>query len=146
MCTTNDKEVLFLEDDPQQERFVLILQDAGYVVTHVDGINDCLEQLREKAFDLLLVDIMKKKKKLAIHGFSNPLEAGYHLITAVRGQIEELADTFTTDREVPIIVLTGVPSDQVVEMCENLIERDNVFLKPFAPEDVVERMQTLLRD
>jgi len=57
--TKLDKKILLIEDDSQIARFVeLELEHEGYQVKKFDNGYDGINILKEKKFDLLLLDIM----------------------------------------------------------------------------------------
>ncbi|MEE8576575.1 MAG: response regulator transcription factor [candidate division Zixibacteria bacterium] len=117
------QRILLLEDDPNLGLIVQEhLQMAGYDVTlAVDGVNG-LEEFKKGEFDLCLVDVMMPRKD----GF------------AFAREVRQL------DGKIPLIFLTAK------SMKEDKIEGfkvgcDDYITKPFSVEELLLRVQALLR-
>jgi DNA-binding NtrC family response regulator len=87
--------MLLVEDEPDQARLIRDMlrqvQDITYEIWHADSLHDAISALREKEYDLLLIDLT--------------LPDSRSLTTFVRLRIAA--------PEVPIIVLTGINDDEL---------------------------------
>ena len=132
--------VLFIEDDVTLESFRDYLNEMGFNCKQVLNLSEAFDALTKQEFNLLLVDIMLAPGPLADR-FPDPLSAGLHFIDEVKaGSIPDSMNPPDT----PMVVVTGVPSDTIVQQCKDRVGAENVFEKPFRPKDVRQRMLELL--
>jgi CheY-like chemotaxis protein len=123
------KTTLVIDDDPD---FVMairtLLASSGYQVFHALNGRDGLDQARQIAPDLILLDIM----------MSEPRE-GLHVLEELRRQ-PELCRT-------PVIVLSSIYSDELefrVSPDAGWLPADLFLAKPVDPTRLLEEMQRLL--
>ena len=137
------RRVLFLDDDLSLMRLTAFLTRADFEVTRAAGVDECLRLLQRESYDLLVFDIMMAPQSLA-ESFPDPLESGMHLIEMIQDRATSQKFGFRVPNDVPIIALTAVPSDTVVERCRALVGDDNVLLKPISARDILKRMNEVL--
>ena len=119
------KRVLIVEDEEavrELEKF--ILENAGYEVMEA---RDGLEGLTKVEFrkpDLILLDLMM------------PDVSGGRMF-------DEMRDHPST-RDIPIVVVTGKPDAH--EMFDDAIGEDNVIMKPFEADTLIQRIRTHIGD
>jgi CheY-like chemotaxis protein len=119
------KRVLIVEDEEavrELEKF--ILENAGYEVMEA---RDGLEGLTKVEFrkpDLILLDLMM------------PDVSGGRMF-------DELRDHPST-KDIPIVVVTGKPDAH--EMFDDAIGEDNVIMKPFEADTLIQRIRTHIGD
>jgi two-component system response regulator AtoC len=100
--------ILLVEDDPQLiEALTISLRDAGFEVISGDRMDQAVELFNSASFDLVITD------------FHIAQGSGRRLLNEIR----------KTNKEVPIILITGTP---YVDKNDFLIYGfSEVFLKPF---------------
>ncbi|MGH2701075.1 MAG: response regulator [Actinomycetota bacterium] len=119
------KRVLIVEDEEavrELEKF--ILENAGYEVMEA---RDGLEGLTKVEFrkpDLILLDLMM------------PDVSGGRMFDEMRHH--------PATKDIPIVVVTGKPDAH--EMFDDAIGEDNVIMKPFEADALVERIRTHIGD
>jgi DNA-binding response OmpR family regulator len=119
------KRVLIVEDEEavrELEKF--ILENAGYEVMEA---RDGLEGLTKVEFrkpDLILLDLMM------------PDVSGGRMFDEMRHH--------PATKDIPIVVVTGKPDAH--EMFDDAIGEDNVIMKPFEADALIERIRTHIGD
>jgi DNA-binding response OmpR family regulator len=119
------KQILIVDDEDDILNLVrLILEDEGFEceVAH-DGV-ECLECIRKKRFDLVLLDIML------------PLRNGWDVLRDLRES--ELT------KNLPVAMLTARAVPQAPHSLD-LPSFSDYITKPFEPEDLVRRVKKILR-
>ncbi len=114
--------ILFVDDDKRLWRLIeRYLEHAGYEVTCVGSGEECHEQLEQRSFDLILLDIML------------PGKDGLTLANEIR-----------TRSSVPIIFLTA--KAEVEDKVNGLdIGADDYITKPFEEKELLARLHSVLR-
>ncbi len=133
--------ILYVEDDPYGWKFKGILERRGYDVRHAHGVDEALELLQTKCFDLLVFDIMMAPQSLGKMGVDK-YHAGLQIIRMFLNHVEH-GFTFATPPEKPLLVFTGVPSDSALRECEELIGVEHVLRKPDR-EELLKQVQRML--
>ena len=116
------KTILVVEDDQNiSELLRLYLEKEGYTVNIADDGGKGVELYRRLKPDLVLLDLML------------PVLDGWGVLRTIR-----------QDSKVPVIMLTakGETSDKVTGLKQGA---DDYITKPFAAEELVARMETVLR-
>jgi DNA-binding response OmpR family regulator len=118
------KKILYIEDE--QDEILMVktrIEDNGYVfVSAVDG-EDGVKKVREEAPDLILLDVMMPRKD------------GYELCQELRSN--------PSWKDIKIIMLTAKGRD--VEREKGLaLGADDYITKPFATQEVVEKVKSFL--
>ncbi len=119
------KRVLIVEDEEavrELEKF--ILENAGYEVMEA---RDGLEGLTKVEFrkpDLILLDLMM------------PDVSGGRMFDEMRHH--------PATKDIPIVVVTGKPDAH--EMFDDAIGEDNVIMRPFEADALIERIRTHIGD
>jgi DNA-binding response OmpR family regulator len=119
------KRVLIVEDEEavrELEKF--ILENAGYEVMEA---RDGLEGLTKVEFrkpDLILLDLMM------------PDVSGGRMFDEMRDH--------PSAKDIPIVVVTGKPDAH--EMFDDAIGEDNVIMKPFEADTLIQRIRTHIGD
>ncbi|MGE7092509.1 response regulator transcription factor [Lysinibacillus sp. NPDC048646] len=116
------KKILLVEDEKHIARFVeLELQHEGYIVTVASEGREGLALATSEDFDVLLLDVMLP----GINGI-------------------EICRRVRTQSKVPIILLTA--RDAVMDRVAGLdAGADDYIVKPFAIEELLARIRTILR-
>jgi len=127
------KEVLIVDDDPDfVETTEIVLQGNGYETRTANNGEEALKKVKEKAPDIILLDIMMKTKG-----------DGIWVSEKIRSE-EDL-------KEIPIIMITAVNQD--AEMAKFHFEQEsgmeympvNVFMeKPIEIEELLEEIDKLI--
>jgi two-component system phosphate regulon response regulator OmpR len=109
------------DDDRIRDLLTRFLRDRGYRVSAAPDAVRALAKLEALAFDLLVLDVMM------------PGMDGFEMTRAVRAQ-----------GETPILLLTarGEPEDRIHGLS---LGADDYLAKPFEPEELILRVQAILR-
>ncbi|MBW3664024.1 MAG: response regulator transcription factor [Actinobacteria bacterium] len=120
----DSRTILIVEDDSTvAELLVEVLRHEGFNSTvAADGLEG-LVRLRGDQPDLAVLDIMMPD------------------INGVR-VLEQLLEEGDGNLEVPVIVITGSPEG--AKQSRQLLGEENVFEKPFDPDDLVARIRAVL--
>lgn len=119
------KRVLIVEDEEavrELEKF--ILENAGYEVMEAGDGLEGLTKVEFRKPDLILLDLMM------------PDVSGGRMF-------DEMRDHPST-RDIPIVVVTGKPDAH--EMFDDAIGEDNVIMKPFEADTLIQRIRTHIGD
>lgn len=116
------KQILVVDDDP----VVLascqrILESEGYATCLTSSVQEALQTLEEKKFDLLLVDVIM------------PEYDGMYLIGNVREKRQGL----------PILVMSGYPTPETISSGRQL-GATRFIAKPFTPEELIQAVEKAL--
>ncbi len=118
---------LLVVDDDDRIRDLLkeYLARAGFRVTTAEGAAPARRLVEQLAFDLLVVDVMM------------PEEDGFSFARWLRGRPGEGGRT-------PILILTarGLPDDRIEGLS---LGADDYLAKPFEPQELVLRIEAILR-
>ena len=122
-ATADRKSVLVIEDEPGLAEIIAInLQASGYDATVAHDGLQALYLLDRSTPDVILLDLQL------------PQVSGFRLIQLLRGR-EQTAT-------VPVIVMTALSFREAEEVIR--AGADAFLTKPFAPEDVVARVDQLI--
>ena len=114
--------VLHVEDDAQFRRFVgSVLEQSGFALEAVETGIEALKRMRERTYDLVILDLVL------------PTVNGIEVFFSMRARAET--------RDTPILVTTGT------FVTANLFARDrhvSVLQKPFDDRQLVAAVETLL--
>ena len=118
----SEKRVLAIDDDPVIRKGLKhILEGAGYEVEVFAGGHMAIEEMQQRAFDLVITD-------LKMPGMSG---------------IEVLKKVNALQPEVPIVLITGYSTvETAVEAMKN--GAVDYIPKPFTPDDLLEKVQQAL--
>lgn len=112
--------ILIADDDPSfRQVLTILLEQEGFSVLHAADGNECLRVAYERHPNLILLDIMMPQKD------------GREVCRRLR----EISD-------VPIIMLTCVPGEQVARLSEGA---DDYLLKPVNNPELIARIKAILR-
>ncbi len=116
-------KILVVDDDPKYRAFVSKgLGESGIMCETVATGEDALKELRERTFDLVLLDVML------------PGLQGWDVLEALRAE----------GREVPVIWVTA--RDAVDERIKGLrMGGDDYVVKPFAFSELIARIHAVMR-
>ncbi|MET7453500.1 response regulator transcription factor [Streptomyces sp. NPDC005574] len=111
------------EDDTKQAELVRrYLEHEGHTVTVVEDGRAALEEVRRRAPDLLVLDVMM------------PRADGLDVVRILRAE----------RREMPVLMLTARSTEDDLLLGLDL-GADDYMTKPFSPRELVARVRTLLR-
>src|SRR5829696_7667382 len=117
---------LLLCDDSPIERLALAhyLRAAGYSVDEAGDGGSALQYLKHREVDLLLLDL------------EMPDVDGFDVLNYVQEH----------RRALPVILLSGMPPDEIQDKMDNLKERSlpPLLIKPLDPEQVIEMVEMQL--
>lgn len=118
--------ILVVDDDARiRELLGSYLQNHHYYVTLADSTAQALLWMTKLRHDMIILDVMM------------PGEDGFTLLKKLRHSSEDLAS-------IPVIMLTA--RGQVEERLEGLsLGADDYLLKPFEPQELLLRIQAVLR-
>ncbi|GGE30324.1 DNA-binding response regulator [Marinicauda pacifica] len=122
MNDARQSHILVVDDDDRiRELLTKFLRARGYRVSAAPQAAKALSMLRSLAFDLLILDVMMP----GMDGF-------------------ELTETVRETGDVPILLLTarGEPEDRIRGLTAGA---DDYLAKPFEPEELILRVQAILR-
>ena len=123
------QNILLVDDDPDfRQKARQSLQDAGYNVTEAEGENQAYEIVRNKKFDIAVVD-------LSLENSDSGFSLSYH---------------FKKDNpKMPIVMLSSSVSDFGIEFSlesaseRSWIKADVLLKKPIRAEQLLQAVQTL---
>ena len=117
--------ILIVEDDPAvRELLAALLQDAGFETDTVETGDAALDAVGNERPTLVLLDVRL------------PDMSGYSVCRALREQRPD---------SVPIIFLSGERTEWYDRVGGLLLGADDYITKPFAPDELVARVRSLLR-
>lgn len=123
----NKKKVLIIEDEEDiRLLYVEVLQDAGYLVVEAEDGEVGINKLKEEDWDLLLLDIML------------PGQDGVQILS----QMHE--EGLKKDR--PVILLTNLGSEHVINECFNLGADGYLIKSQITPDKIVEEVGAYLKE
>lgn len=125
-----NKFVLLVDDEAHMLRLLqFALQSLPAKLVRVRSSEEAMEVVRREAMDLIILD------------YSMPGKNGVQTLREIR----EEGQTFSTNRRVPVIMLTA--RDQTLIRREAAGLEVSAFLtKPFSPSDLLQRATELLKN
>lgn len=118
------KQILIVDDEEDIINLVrMILEDAGYEVTSASTGKEALVKIKDKVFDLILLDIMM------------PQVSGWDVLSELRAKSET--------EKVPVALLTARASPRDDNRPHPTNYADYI-IKPFEPEDLLLRVRQIL--
>lgn len=135
------KRILFVDDeDWSVTPYFPKLQDNEIEVDLARDGDQALEMLRQKKYDLIVLDIMLPPGN-NIGRRVEPRKAGAILLEMIRHN--EISNMMTAP-EVPVVVLTAVTDQKLSDKIKQL-DVSEIFQKPAAFEEVTEKLLALLK-
>jgi len=124
-------KILLADDDPDFiEINKTILEAKGYEVEEAYTSSEALEKIREKQYDLLILDLMMEEK-----------DAGFTVAYAVK-EDEKL-------KNLPILMLTSAQEKTgftfKLSNDKEWMKVDDFAAKPLKPAELVERVEKLIK-
>ena len=121
--------ILIVDDDPDiREAVKMVLETQPYELTFASNGEECLEQVKRKTPDLIILDLLMPKKD------------GFEVIKELRG--------FPSYPPIPILILTAVKKeagDRRYELETGLsMDVDDYIEKPIQPDDLIHRVKKTL--
>ena len=121
--------ILIVDDDPDiREAVKMVLETQPYELTFASNGEECLEQVKRKTPDLIILDLLMPKKD------------GFEVIKELRG--------FHSYPPIPILILTAVKKeagDRRYELETGLsMDVDDYVEKPIQPDDLIHRVKKTL--
>src|SRR3984885_3169807 len=113
------------DDDRSRELIKEYLGRAGFRVSTAPDAGAARKLVEQLAFDLLVLDVMM------------PVEDGFAFAKWLRGRPGEMGRT-------PVLILTarGLPDDRIAGLA---LGADDYLAKPFEPQELVLRIEAILR-
>lgn len=122
------KKVLLVEDEPfLSGMYQTKLKLEGFDVDAAADGEEALQKMREKAYDIVLLDIMMPK----LNGFA--------VLKEMR------ADKKSSLGTVPVIMLTNLGQKSDVEQAMELGANDYIVKAHFTPGEVVQKIKGLIK-
>ena len=119
------KTILVVDDDEMILKMAeFVLQQEGYEVVKVMSGMSCLDYLKYNKPDLILLDV------------EMPIMSGIQTLEIIRGNEEY--------QYIPVMFLTASADKETVVTAGSLKAVDYV-VKPFMPQDLVDRVKRILR-
>lgn len=115
---------------------ILAVDDAAFILSRIrDALGDSYDMVTVNSGLRALKYLDKNKPDLILLDIRMPVKDGFEILREIRS-MEDRAD-------IPIIMLTAMEDRQSVMKGIEMGVRDYV-LKPFVPEDLLERVQRIL--
>jgi two-component system alkaline phosphatase synthesis response regulator PhoP len=123
------KKILLVDDDPDfVEGAKIVLEKSDFEVITAFSGKECLERIREKRPDLIILDIMMPKK------------SGFEVCKELKSDIEY--------NKIPVVMLTALKqklSRTSYSIAEGLeLEAEDYLEKPIEPKELVSRIKKIL--
>ncbi len=123
-------KVFLVDDDPDfVEATAVILESKGHEVIKLYDGDECLEKLKEVTPDLIVLDVMM------------PRLDGYKVCKILKGDPKY--------EKIPVLLLTAVaaniPTTRYTQLQGMETEADDYVDKPVEPEELVRRVEILLK-
>lgn len=123
-------KVFLVDDDPDfVEATATILESKGHEVVKLYDGDECLEKLKEVTPDLIVLDVMM------------PRLDGYKVCKILKGDPKY--------EKIPVLLLTAVaaniPTTRYTQLQGMETEADDYVDKPVEPEELVRRVEMLLK-
>lgn len=120
------KTILLVDDEVNLVQMVTDILDAeGFKVLAATDVNECMKILKKNKVDLVLLDIMMPK----VDGWM------------VHRKIKENPSL----KDIPIIILTAKTNTIDRNIGLEIAKVDDYITKPFIPEDLVNRVNEILK-
>jgi DNA-binding response OmpR family regulator len=117
-------KILVVDDEPPLRELVIVTLGAGYACDEVSDGTTALERLREKRYDLVMLDVMM------------PGSSGIDVLRQMRSD--------ETLRDIPVVVMSAWQSSQDIDAA--LEAGANGFLaKPFRIEELGSTVEDVIR-
>lgn len=124
------KSILLIEDDPFViDIYTTRFQNAGFSIETAEDGKEGLEKLKEKKFDLLLLDIVL------------PHINGWEILE----EINEMKKTNQNLQDLKIIILSNLGQKEEVEKGLALGATKYIIKAHYTPADVVEEIKKILK-
>lgn len=122
--------IFLVDDDPDfVEATATILESKGHEVVKLYDGDECLEKLKEVTPDLIVLDVMM------------PRLDGYKVCKILKGDPKY--------EKIPVLLLTAVaaniPTTRYTQLQGMETEADDYVDKPVEPEELVRRVEMLLK-
>jgi CheY-like chemotaxis protein len=149
------KKILLLDDDYESMHNLQIYleEELGWEV-ELSAEKKLLERLKQKQFDLLIVDLMIRPKSLNANGqevqnihYENVKwdRTGLEFIRRFR-QGEYTQNSKSTSPSTPVIVLSAVADSTADEEWGEIVQREKHVEKPFRLSELIDLMHKLLQE
>lgn len=126
-------KVLWVEDEPNSMTYeVMLAEQRGWHITSAETASRALDLVRDRSFDLVVVDlILPQNNYEKERGHFDPY-AGIHLIESVR----QRTTSGHTPPDVPILVITAVVTDDLRARVLDKLESSRYYLNKPLEEGV----------
>lgn len=123
---TRTKKILLIEDDPLIiEIYTTQLKKAGFEVESAPDGEKAFEMIKEKNFDLLILDIVL------------PYLTGFELLKRIRNQAEF--------KNLKVLVLSNLGQKSDIERAKRLGVSQYLIKAHYTPSEVVEEIKKVLK-
>ena len=120
----------------RNKKCILAVDDAAFILSRItDALGEHYNVVTVNSGARALKYLDKNKPDLILLDIRMPVRDGFDILREIQ-TMEDRAD-------IPVVMLTGMESKRYVMEGINLGIRDYI-LKPFAPDDLLERVQRIL--
>ncbi len=124
------KKILVVDDDPDfVEGVRIVLEKNDFEVVAASSGKECLERIKKKVPDLILLDIMMPKK------------SGFEVCKELKSNIEY--------NRIPVVMVTALKKElsrTSYSIAEGLeLEAEDYLEKPIEPKELVSRLRGILK-
>lgn len=121
MTTSPPRSILVLEDDDSLlSLFLKVLQKAGYDARSADNEPHANSVIAQKKFDVMVIDLSAAGDQV------------FDFVAAIR----------TRQPDIVVILISGYAPDEITHKARSM--HVDVMDKPFAPDELVKRINSLL--
>lgn len=123
--TISKKKILLAEDEVYiSDIYITSLKNAGFKVDHVKDGKECILKLKNKKFDLLLLDLLLPKID------------GFEILRKIKNDPKL--------KNIPVIVLTNLTGKDTPDKVISLRAKECLIKSNFTPKEIVEKVKTYL--
>ena len=127
MAKKNGSKIMIVEDDPFISDIYLVeLENNGYEVDIANNGQEGLDKLKDKKFDLILLDILMPQKD------------GLTVLKELRANPEQ--------KKTKVIMLTNLAGKEHIKKALDSGANDYIVKTQFTPQEVLEKINQILKE
>jgi CheY-like chemotaxis protein len=129
--------VLWVEDEPASMRWEhLTAQNEGWIITFADTVSKALELMKDRFFDLIVVDLIIPDDEFQKRrGFAGP-QSGIRLVRSIR----DTGRVGLTKNDVPLLAITAMGQETAKEVIKELSSTRYYINKPITDTEAYTRL------